>query len=239
MTMPSEGPYEKPVVSVTYDGTQLCHAETALPHLEAFGLKGTFYADPLPLLESLPTWRKAAENGHEIGNGCLIGTVDEGGAMEAWTPEMIGDDIDETDTMLQELFPTQPVFSFGYPWITAGALGIEPLRRLVEERHSVCRSGHQGTNKPGEIDLAYLRCVAMDGYSADEMIDIVRLAVRQRHWIILSFDGVGSGEPSVDASAHRDLCEWLSESSELLVVSTVTAAAERAQEAARSKLRLL
>jgi hypothetical protein len=237
--MAGNGPKRKALVSLTYDGTQLCHAETALPHLDAFGLKGTFYADPLPLLESLPLWRKAVSEGHEIGNGCLIGTADGGGAIDAWTPEMIGDDIDETDSMIRELFPSQNVFSFGYPWATAGAYGIGVLRRIVEMRHSVCRSGEQGTHDFDSIDLAYLRCAAMDGFSSGEMIEFVRSAGRLGQWIILAFDGIGSGDPSVDASAHRELCVWLNDSRDLVDVVTVSQAAQLAQGEARPKLRLL
>ena len=237
--MAANGSKRKAVVSLTYDGTQLCHAETALPHLDAFGLKGTFYADPLPLLDSLPLWRKALSDGHEIGNGCLIGTVDAGGAIDSWTPEMVGDDIDDADSLLRELFPGQNVFSFGYPWITAGAYGIVNLRRIVEQRHSVCRSGDQGMNEAQSVDLSYLRCAAMDGFTSNEMIEFVRSAGRLGQWIILAFDGIGSGDPSVDASAHYELCTWLNDSRDLVDVVTVSNAAQLAQGEARPKLRLL
>ena len=169
--MSKSSEFTKAAVSLTYDGTQLCHSETVLPQLDALNLKGTFFADPLPLLDSLPTWRAAVMNGHEVGNGCLIGSVDGSGALDCWTPEMIEDDIEETDRMLHELFPGQTVFSFGYPWVSGGAFGIGHLRKIVERRHSVCRSGEQGTNIAGEADLAYLKCMQMDGTSAVEMIE--------------------------------------------------------------------
>ena len=229
----------KGIVSLTYDGTQLCHSETVVPHLNGFGLLGTFYADPLPLLDNLPNWKLAVAQGHEVANGCLIGSVDGSGALDSWTPEMVGDDIDETDGMLDELFPGQHIYSFGYPWVTGGAIGISYLRRIVEQRHSVCRSGEKGANSLDSLDLAYLKCVPMDDRTADQMIELVRSSVRRGEWIILAFDGVGSGEPSVDASSHLGLCSWLSENRELFDVLTVSQAAERAQDGPRPSLRLL
>lgn len=236
MRMEQGATLSKSIVSLSYDGTQLCHAETVLPQLDSFSLKGTFFADPLPLLDSLPLWRGAVENEHEIGNGCLIGTM---GALDSWSPEMIEDDIEETDSMLQELFPGQTVYSFGYPWATGGAFGIGHLRKIVEKHHSVCRSGEQGTNAAHEADLAYVRCMSMDGASATEMIEVVRNSVRQGHWLVLAFDGVGSGDPAVDAKAHFELCAWLSDNRELLDVHTVSAAADMVHRGSKAKLRLL
>lgn len=236
MTHSSE--YTKAMVSLSYDGTQLCHAETVLPQLDALGLKGTFFADPLPLLDSLPVWRAAVSNQHEVGNGCLIGNID-GFALDAWTSEMIEDDIEETDNMLRELFPGQTVYSFGYPWATGGAFGIGHLRKIVENHHSVCRSGEHGTNDATSTDLAYVLCKPMDQTTGVEMIEIVRTAVRQGHWLILAFDGVGSGDPAVDASEHKILCQWLADNRELLEVLTVTAAADTVQNNTKTKMRIL
>ena len=237
--MPESVEYSKAIVSLSYDGTQLCHSETVLPHLDASGLKGTFFADPLPLLESLPVWRAAVERGHEVGNGCLIGSVDGSGALDAWTPEMVSDDIEETDNMLLELFPGQTVYSFGYPWVTGGAYGMSHLRHLVEARHSVCRSGEKGSNKVGRTDLAYIQCLPMDDVSSVEMIEYVRSSIRNGDWLVLAFDGVGSGEPSVNANDHRDLCLWLEENKELVDVMTVSQAAQSLQSGSVPALRLL
>lgn len=233
------GDHRKPIVSLTYDGTQLCHAETVLPHLARFNLKATFYADPLPLLEDVYLWRSAVEDGHEIGNGCLIGSVDELGLLDAWTPEMVADDIDETDRLIREIFPVQQVFSFGYPWITGGAYGIGHLRKIVEERHTVCRSAEQGRNSRFKPDLAFLHCHTLDGATNQEMQELVRTGARHGEWVILSFDGIGSGEPSIDSHEHRAFCEWLSDSLELVDVLPVTEAAKIASDGDRTKLKLL
>lgn len=239
MEMPEGGHHRKPIVSLTYDGTQACHAETVLPQLEKTNLRGTFYADPLPLLEDVQFWRSAVSQGHEVGNGCLIGSVDELGLLEAWTPEMVADDIDETDRLIRELFPTQAVFSFGYPWITGGAYGMGHLRKIVEERHTVCRSAEQGTNALHQPDTAFLRCHTLDGSSRAEMIELVRSGTRRGEWVVLAFDGVGSGEPAVDAIEHQALCEWLAEAGDIFEVLPVREAASRLQDGTRPALRLL
>ncbi|MBS1723616.1 MAG: hypothetical protein JSS66_11750 [Armatimonadetes bacterium] len=231
--------HDKAIVSLTYDGTLPCHAETALPHLDSRGLLATFYADPVPMLDSFPIWRGAAEKGHEIGNGCLIGALDGGSALAAWTPEMVADDIDETDDLIRELFPGQTSFSLGYPWVEGKDSELDTVKRLVAKKHSVCRSGVAGLNALDQVDTGYLKCLPMVDHRSGHMIDLVRTAVRSRSWIILSFDGVGMGERGIDARDHQDLCDWLAtnkELFELLPVIAVTALLARQQ---RSALRML
>jgi len=215
-----------PIVSLTYDGTQLCHAETALGDLERVSLKATFYADPVPLLDGLPTWRDACRSGHEIGNGCLSESVSEAGLMGAWTVDMLRDDISETDALIREVLPMQPSFSIAYPWSTGSTDGMKDVRTAVAGHHIVCRSGVPGLNALDGPELGYLKCVHMQDLNGRELIEIVRAGVRSRCWTILAFDGVGSGDRAVDAKAHRELCSWLTDNADIARIATVRDAAQ-------------
>lgn len=225
----------KPMISLTYDGAQFCHAETALPHLDTNQLKATFFIDPLNMLETLPIWVEASRNGHEIGNGCLTYC----GPIDAWTAEMVADDLDECDSLIREAFPGQQLFSFGYPTSTGNAYGIDYLKRIIEKKHLVCRSGDQGGNNFDQINLAYLNCITLDGQTGDQLIDIVRSAVRTYDYTILAFDGIGSGDPSIDASAHLTLCQWLKQSQDLVQTMTVSGAAQAIRQAGKPELKLV
>lgn len=226
---------EKAMVSLTYDGAQICHAETAIPHLDSVGLKGTFYIDPLNMLETLPLWIEASRNGHEIGNGCLTYC----GPIDAWTAEMVADDLEECDNLIREIFPHQQLFSFGYPASTGSAIGIDYLKRIIERKHLVCRSGEQGGNDRSNINLAYLNCFTFDGQSGNQIIEVVRNAIRTYSVIVLAFDGIGSGEPAIDASAHLELCNWLHTSQDIVQTVTITEVANQIREAGKPELRLV
>ncbi|MBS1714059.1 MAG: hypothetical protein JST30_06945 [Armatimonadetes bacterium] len=214
-----------PIVSLTYDGTQLCHSETALADLERYGIKATFYADPVPLLDGLPTWRDACRSGHEVGNGCLSASVSEAGLLGAWTVDMLTDDITETDALIREVLPLQQSFSIAFPWATGHSDAIGDVRSAVAGHHVVCRSGVPGLNAMDDPELAYLKCVHMQDLQGRDIVEIVRAGVRSRCWTILAFDGVGSGDRSVDGKAHRELCTWLSDNADLAKVATVRDAA--------------
>jgi sialate O-acetylesterase len=60
-------------VSLTYDDALAVHLDTAMPQLESFGLRGTFYIPTRASMadawrERPADWRAAAERGHEIAN---------------------------------------------------------------------------------------------------------------------------------------------------------------------------
>ena len=195
-------------VSLTYDGALLCHLETALPHLDAHGLKATFFAEPALLLENLPGWAEAAASGHEIANGALHGAALPDGSLPGWTPAMVADDVKEARSLIEELFPDQAAHSFGFPWGRPLSDGVD-VRSAVRGIYPVVRSGEPGINRIGEMDLEYLRCVRCDGLSAADMIDFAQSASQPGTWVVLAFEGVGVGERSIDAEDHRRLCEHL------------------------------
>jgi peptidoglycan-N-acetylglucosamine deacetylase len=55
-------------LSLSFDDARPSQLETALPILDEYGVKGTFYAVPAAIENDIPGWRAAAEAGHEIGN---------------------------------------------------------------------------------------------------------------------------------------------------------------------------
>jgi len=195
-------------VSLTYDGALLCHLETALPHLDAYGLKGTFFAEPALLLDHLPEWVQAAAAGHEIANGALHGATLPDGSLPGWTPGMVADDLKEAKLLIEELFPAQARHSFGFPWGRPLSDGVD-VSSAARGLYPVVRSGEPGINRFSELDPGYLRCVRCDGLSAAEMIEFAQTAAEPGVWVVLAFEGVGEGERAIDAEAHRRLCEHL------------------------------
>lgn len=222
-------------VSLTYDGALLCHLETALPHLDANGLKATFFAEPALMLEHLPGWAEASASGHEIANGALHGAALPDGSLPGWTPSMVADDVRDAKSLIEELFPAQTAHSFGFPWGRPLSDGID-VRSSVRGLYEVVRSGEAGANRVGETDIGYLRCVRCDGLSAKEMIDCTHSARDTGAWVVLAFEGVGVGERSIDAEDHRLLCEHLARPEALIVAPIVRVASTSSVSSASYKL---
>jgi hypothetical protein len=65
-------------VCLTYDDGLDCHLDVAMPALEKYGLKGTFYASGFSssLFTRMDEWRDWASKGYEIGNHTLFHPCD-------------------------------------------------------------------------------------------------------------------------------------------------------------------
>ncbi len=213
------------LVSLTYDGALLCHLETAFPQLEEAGLKGTFYCEPAMLLENLPEWGQVLAAGHEIGNGSLHGAVLDDGSLPGWSLQMVEEDVNEVRALIEDLFPEQSGHSFGFPWGTGLSDGLD-VTPAVREVYKTVRLGSFGVNAPG-FDPQRIACVPCDGLDSMELVQQARRAAEDGSWVVFSFEGVGVGDRSVDACAHRDLCIYLASEPRVSVVPVIVGAASR------------
>ncbi|MCW5937751.1 MAG: polysaccharide deacetylase family protein [Fimbriimonadaceae bacterium] len=209
------------IVSLTYDGTQACHIHKVLPVLERTGLKATFYAEPSLALDHASVWRQVVEAGHELGNGTLVSAALPDGSLPAWTVDMVQSEVLEADQMLREVFPAQRSFSFAFPWGPPRCAENVDYSQAVARNHPVCRTGILGFNPLPDVDLTAIKCVPMIGASFSGMTDVVRAAIDLGHWAVLSYDGVGTGDRSVDADAHEAFCEWLAVQQNVVVAPVI------------------
>ena len=58
-------------ISLTFDDARDSQVEGGTALLDQFGVKGTFYVVPGAVERKLEGWKRAAANGHEIGNHSL------------------------------------------------------------------------------------------------------------------------------------------------------------------------
>src|SRR4051812_41101319 len=86
-------------VSLTYDGALPDHLELVRPTLNRMGMHGTFYVTPEGLLERLPEWQAAIQEGHEIGSHSLHGVSAEDGSLPNWNLEMVHGDLEMTQRL--------------------------------------------------------------------------------------------------------------------------------------------
>lgn len=226
------------MVSLSYDGTLLCHLHTALPALDRYAFKGTFYAEPTLLLESVVEWRVAQRSGHEIGNGCLFGSTLPDGSLPAWTPQMIVEDVEEADFLLEELFPDQQGHSLGLHWGKDACADGQTYLAEVSHLFNVIRTGITGMNPLPKPDAQKLLCLPAADFTRDMLVEAVEAAVRTKSWIVFAFEGVGTDDNAVDAADHAGLLEYLSEQRESVAVLPVAEAAAVAAVMKSSPLRL-
>ena len=213
---------KKCAVVLTYDDGLNVHLTNVIPALDSLGLKGTFYVSDYfgGLNAQIPGWRKAAANGHELGNhtvyhpcaGNLPGRsfVKADYDLSKYSIRRITDEIKTMNTMLKAI-DGKPKRTFAYP---CGDLKIGDSFYLngVKNEFVAARGVSGAMPSLEEVDLFNINCYGINGQSGDELISLVKQAMDKKALLVFLFHGVG-GEHSLNVSleAHRQLILFLSQ----------------------------
>ena len=111
---------KKCAVSLTFDDARPSQIDLGIPLLDRFGVKATFYVSPDALQERVDGWKRAAANGHEIGNHTMHHPCTGNYAfarsktLEAYTLDQMARELDSASGLIRSLLSVQTV-SFAYP----------------------------------------------------------------------------------------------------------------------------
>lgn len=230
---------EVAAISLSFDDGMRSQLEVAVPMLNQYGLRGTFYINPRDgYQETYAAWRSVVAAGHEVANHTInhpcsknFQFISEFGrrALEEMTLEDIGWEIDETNRRLQELFPEQGPISFGYPCyqpfvgkgLTRQSYVPEVLKRCVAGRGRGERA-----NDPQYCDLGYLWSTPCERMPGAQMIGVVEQTIAQARWGILTFHGVNEGHLLVGDGDLTELCSHLAVNRDRVWVAPVAEVAQ-------------
>ncbi len=110
---------KKMALSLSFDDARLSQADKGIPLLDKYGVKATFYVMPGRVTERLEVWKKAVQNGHEMGNHSLVHPCPgnfqwaRDRALDDYTLESFSMELDSAGKLLKELLGVQPL-SFAY-----------------------------------------------------------------------------------------------------------------------------
>jgi len=213
-------PYQG-AVSLTFDDGTQNHLDKAIPALDEFGLKGSFYLNPggEDWPARLAPWQAVAARGHEIGNHtlthpCPNNILGQPGGFEDLSLAEIEADILEAQARLEQLVPGQARWTFAYPCYRT-TVGRGPGRQsyvpLVAERFLAGRVwGEYGFgNHPGVTDLACVWSQSVERMSGYEMIGLVEEITAQGRWAILVFHEIDGARLTVGSHDFRMLLNHL------------------------------
>jgi peptidoglycan/xylan/chitin deacetylase (PgdA/CDA1 family) len=213
---------KKCAVVLTYDDALNVHLDNAIPVLDSFLLRGTFYlwGNFEGCKNRLKEWRKAAETGHELGNHTMFHPCDASPKGREWVNkekdlsqyslERITEEIKSENTLLEAIDgKTKRTFAYtcgdrtihGKSFINNMKNDFLAARAVRSEMHSL-----------DKVDLYNVDSYGINGETGEQMIDLVKKARDSSKLLVFLFHGVG-GEHSlnVDLSAHRQLLSFLKE----------------------------
>jgi peptidoglycan/xylan/chitin deacetylase (PgdA/CDA1 family) len=207
-------------VVLTYDDAIDAHLVHAIPALDSFGLKGTFYliGGVGAIGNRLPEWRKAAAEGHELGNHTAFhpcdGTkpgrsfVKPENDLSKYSINRMRDEIRLTNTLLKAI-DGRTERTFAYPCgdkMIHDSLYYEPVKKDFIAARGV--SG--GLLQMDSVHLHDINCYMINGKDAAYMINLVKKAQQTQTLLVFLFHGVGGGHDlNVDLAEHRKLLQYL------------------------------
>ncbi len=227
---------KKCAVVLTYDDAIVEHLDNALPVLDSLNLKATFYitAYAQACRERMNDWKKAAANGHELGNHTLyhpcIGNiagrewVKPAYDLSQYSVQRITDEIRMTNVFLQALDgKTQRTFAFTCADTKAG--GKEFFQALKND-FIAARSVRNDMHTIDKIDLYNTDCFLVNGQSAEEMIGWVQKAMETQSLLVILFHGVDGGNAlNVSLPAHSRLLHFVKDNEKDIWITPMVEAA--------------
>ncbi len=209
-------------VVLTYDDAIDVDLDNVIPALDSLQLKGTFYiigASPV-LSGRMGEWRSAAAEGHELGNHALFHPCD--GSLPG--RGFVGPDNDlskysisravseiRLNNVLLHAIDGKTSRTFAYP---CGDRSIRDtfFYNYLKNDFAGARGVSGGLQTAAQVDLTNIDCYAINGQSAEYMIDLVRQAMKTHTLLVFLFHGVGGGHNiNVDKDAHSRLLHFLKE----------------------------
>lgn len=211
---------KKCAVVLTYDDGLNVHLDNAIPLLDSLKFKGTFYVPghAETLFKRINDWRKAASNGHELGNhtlfhGCLRSEGREWVKpyydLNKYDLQQMIDELNVANTLLYAV-DGKTKRSFAY---ACGDMVVDStvfFMDKMKDKFVGARTTEQKMQKINEIDVYYIGSYPVVDQSGDELISWAKKAMETNTLLVFLFHGVG-GEHSLNVSldAHRQLLKFL------------------------------
>lgn len=228
-------------VSLTYDDGLNVHLDQVVPILDSLGLNGTFYlAGYFPAFRArMLEWKSVAMKGHELGNHTLfhpcIGKlpgrewVNPNYDLGNYTIQRLIDEIKMASTLL-EAIDGKIKRTFAY---TCGdtKIGDSSFVDNIKQNFVAARGVIGNMPKIKEIDLYNVGSYVVNGQSSEELIELVKQAMKANAWIVFLFHGVG-GEHALNLSAgeHRKLLQFLKQNESDIWIAPFIDIAEHVRE---------
>lgn len=210
----------KAAVNLAYDDSLNSQLDIAIPQLDKYGFKGSFYLrlDAPTLKNRLNEWRQAAANGHELGNHTIYHPCRGSKPNREWVIpyhdldtyklDEIHQEIDLANTLLHAIdgrtertytLPCGDTLADGKDYV-AGIkdkfLGIKVVGGSVPDTMQAYDMGDTGVWAPSE-------------QTADQLIDFVKQAKQKGTMANFTFHGIGGDYLTTSAEAHEALLAYL------------------------------
>jgi len=208
---------KKAAVVFTYDDALDGHLDVAVPQLDEFGLKGTFYStgNSPSLYNRTDEWRNIAQNGHELGNHTIFhpcnGTrgdwVKPEYDLRKYSLDQIVAELKTANTLLKAIDgKTERTFAYTCCDYVAGGTDFSGE---VEKMFVAARLDGSVPENMNNYNVYKTPSWGVNNPTAEQLIAFVDEALKKGTIAVFMFHSVGGGYLNVGAEEHRKLCEYV------------------------------
>jgi peptidoglycan/xylan/chitin deacetylase (PgdA/CDA1 family) len=208
-------------VSLAYDDALDSQLDHAIPVLDKYGLKGSFYLQlSNPSVDKrMAAWRAAAMHGHELGNHTLFHQCSHSQPDREWVQPhrdldttsvaQVKDQAIVANTMLYAIDGKRER-TFTAPCGDLLAAGENYLPAIRSEFVAIKAGGGSGiAASMRTLDPYAVAVLAPVKLTGKQLIDIVREAGAKGTMVNFTFHGIGGDYLSVSSEAHEELVKFL------------------------------
>jgi peptidoglycan/xylan/chitin deacetylase (PgdA/CDA1 family) len=222
---------KRAAISLTFDDARFSQIDRGLPILDEYGTKATFYVLIQPLEERLDAWKKAAANGHEIGNHTMTHPCSGNfpfareRALENYTLEKMRNELEQSNEIIERLLGVRPV-SFAYPcgqkYVGRGR-NLKSYVPLIAEEFLTGRGWmDEWSNDPAFCDMAQLMGVELDGKDFEQVKQLFDRTLANGGWLVFCGHDIGEGgRQTTLSSTLKAICEYAQDPANGLWLDTV------------------
>ena len=187
-------------VVLTYDDALNVHLDNAIPILDSLGLKATFFLSGYSggCRERLSDWRLAAKNGHELANHSLFHPCAGKISGRSWvkpeydlgsyTQQRLLDELRMTNILLESI-DGKTSRTLAYPCGDT-KVGDSSFVDNIKNDFVAARGVKSEMSKLNNVDLFNIPAYGINGESGEQLIALVKTAMRDNRLLVFLFHGV-------------------------------------------------
>jgi peptidoglycan/xylan/chitin deacetylase (PgdA/CDA1 family) len=193
---------KKAALSFTFDDARQTQLTNAIPCLDQYGIKATFYVLQKNVERDVAGWQRIAQEGHEIGNHTISHPCSGNfahsrhRALELFSWSQMEDEIIEANHLVKETLGVLPQ-TFAYPCGNS-FVGRGPNRQsyvpLIAQYFKAGRATLNSGNAKGICDVSHLHAVGIDRAEAENLIRLIDQARANNEWLIFYGHELGDVE---------------------------------------------
>jgi peptidoglycan/xylan/chitin deacetylase (PgdA/CDA1 family) len=212
----------KAAVNLAYDDALDSQLDNAIPLLNKYRIKGTFYLNVVsPTLSArLGDWRAAAQKGHELGNHSIFHQCSKSSPGREWVPT--DRDLDKVSVIqMQDQVKVANAFlhaidgqterTFTPPCIDLNAGGSNYVDGLKSEFVAIKAKSGGVTPDMNTLDPYAVSVDFPTNVTGAQLIAVVKEAAAKGTMANFTFHGIGGEHLSVSNEAHEELVKYLAD----------------------------